>query len=371
MNHCRGRDAPLYIGAAMHSLTEQFLDKLAFTSRQAATLKALGEYRGRQALFTGQKPETLKALLTVAMVESTDSSNRIEGIVAPKARVKALVTHDTTPQNRSEQEITGYRDALEMIHRSTKDVRFSVHVLRMLHSAIYRYLPDEGGQWKTKNNEIVERGTDGEITRVRFRAVEATETPDAMDWLVTRYTDAIEDYPEQLVIIALTILDFLCIHPFRDGNGRVSRLITLTLLYHAGYDVGRYISLERLFEESRRSYYEALEACSVGWHDGKHDPTPWLDYFWGVLIRAYKEFEERVGEVEPGRGSKSERVRVAIERKIEPFPVAELERDCPGVSRETIRNVLKQLKEEGLVESRGRGPGARWLKIGDWEPVEA
>ena len=160
----------------MHSLITQYLDGLAFNAQQIATLKALGEFRGRQALFTNQKPETLEALRTVALIESTDASNRIEGIVAPEARIKALVEHDTTPQNRSEQEITGYRDALEMIHRSTTEVRVSVHVIRMLHSAIYRYLPDEGGQWKTRDNEIVERSHDGKVSRVRFKAVSAAET---------------------------------------------------------------------------------------------------------------------------------------------------------------------------------------------------
>jgi len=155
-------------------------------------------------------------------------------------------------------------------------------------------------------------------------------------------------------------LDFLCIHPFRDGNGRIARLLTLLLLYHFNYDVGRYISLERIFERTRESYYETLEVSSKGWHEVEHDVNPWLNYFWGVMQSAYNEFEERVGHLGTGRGSKTAQVRDAVQRKLGSFAISDLEHDCPGVSKETIRNVLQQLRDEGVVELRGRGRGARW-----------
>ena len=162
--------------------------------------------------------------------------------------------------------------------------------------------------------------------------------------------------------LLLPILDFLCIHPFTDGNGRVARLLTLQLLYHAAYEVGRYISLERIFEESRESYYEALEASSQGWHEDTHDVRPWMRYLWGTLLRAYKELEDRVGTITGGRGSKARQVRAAIERKVMPFSISEIERDCPGVSRDHIRRLLRQLRDEGRLVVEGRGPGARWRR---------
>lgn len=184
-----------------------------------------------------------------------------------------------------------------------------------------------------------------------------------MATMVSNYVAAIEVHNKgPLLVTPLAILDFLCIHPFTDGNGRVSRLLTLMMLYHFGYEVGRYISLERIFEESKETYYETLEASSQGWHEAKHDVRPWLNYFWGVLIRAYKEFEERVGALSSGRGSKTEQVRAAVARRIAPFAISDIESDCPGVSREMVRIVLNALRDEGQIGLKGRGPGAKWFK---------
>ena len=344
----------------MSSLSQNYLSNLTFTAEQVSALRSLGECRGRQTLFEKQRPEVLRELRTVATIESTDSSNRLEGITAPGARIKDLVLHNTNPRNRSEQEIAGYRDALELIHEAGKDMPVSVNVIRQLHSRVYSYLSEDGGRWKAADNDIVERGPGGEILRVRFSAVSAVATPHAMDSLAESYQAAVQAGQEPLVLIPLAVLDFLCIHPFRDGNGRVARLITLLLLYHFDYEVGRYISLERIFEKTKESYYGTLEASSQGWHESEHDAGPWLDYFWGVLQRAYTEFEERVGHLGAGRGAKSRRVRDAVVRKLGSFAISDLERDCPGVSKETIRNVLQSMREQGLVELRGRGRGARW-----------
>ena len=165
-----------------------------------------------------------------------------------------------------------------------------------------------------------------------------------------------------MVVIPLAILDFLCVHPFRDGNGRAARLLTLLLLYHFEYRVGRYISLERIFEESKETYYETLERCSQGWHQGKHNAYPWMDYFWGVLLRAYREFEERVGNIRTGKGSKTEQIRNAVERRIGPFAISDIESDCPWISREMIRLVLRQLRDERAIVLQGKGRGAKWIR---------
>lgn len=352
----------------MHSLNTNYLESMTFTANDLSSLQKIGEFKGQQGLFTTQIPETLDALQQVALVESSESSNRLEGIVASRARVEALVLHPTQPRNRSEQEIAGYRDALHLIHESGAHMAFSVNVIKQIHSWMYRYLPQDGGQWKMSQNDIVDRDSGGSVLRVRFRPVTPVATPGAMDLLVARYQDAIQQNREPLVVVPLAILDFLCIHPFSDGNGRSARLLTLLLLYHFGYEVGRYISLERIFEDSKVSYYETLHASSQGWHEGVHDPFPWLTYFWGVLIRAYREFEDRVGVIATGRGSKTVRVRDAVNRRLEPFAISDIERDCPGVSREMIRVVLRQLRDEGAIVSRGRGRGAKWVRImGDFK----
>ncbi len=241
---------------------------------------------------------------------------------------------------------------------------FSENVIKQLHSLIYRYLPEDGGRYKPADNSIVERDADGNVTRVRFNTVPAVQTPGAMDLLVNRYAAAL-DSPnnEPLLIIPLTILDFLCIHPFRDGNGRMARLITLLLLYHHGYQAGRYISLERIFEESKDSYYHTLETCSQGWHESEHDPMSWITYFWGVILRSYKEFEDRVGEIRTGRGSKTDQVRAAVARRIGPFAISDIVADCPNVSQDMIRRVLRGLRDEGMVILEGTGRGSKWTRI--------
>jgi len=345
----------------MNSLSINYLKELSFHQDIAASLRVIGEYRGRQDLYIRQTPEVLESLRRVSMVESVESSNRLEGITASPRRLKALLLKSVRPRDRSEQEIAGYQDALNLIHESGEDMPFSVGIVRQLHSTIYRYLPQDGGKWKAVDNTIVERGSRGETTRVRFEAVPAVATPGAMDALVSLYSEAIEEHPmEPLVVVPLAVLDFLCIHPFTDGNGRVARLLTLLLLYHHGIEVGRYISLERIFEESREAYYDTLERSSLGWHEAAHDAMPWIGYFWGVLIRAYREFERRVGTIRNGRGGKSERVRDAVCRRNAPFAISDIVVDCPGVSLETIRSVLRKMRDEGLLTLEGRGRGSRW-----------
>ncbi len=299
----------------------------------------------------------------VAQIESAESSNRIEGIEAPRRRIQGLVMGGAAPENRSEQEIAGYRDALSLVHESAAHIEPTANVIRQLHTTMYRYLPQPGGNWKMVDNEIVERDATG-VLRVRFRPVSAVATPQAMDDLAIGLRRAL--HAEQrpgLIVAPLAVLDFLCIHPFTDGNGRVSRLLTLLLLYRLGHEVGRYISLERITEESKETYYEALETSSRGWHEGRHDAHPWLDYFWGVLLRAYAEFTERVGSLQQGAGSKAALVREAVARMIGPFALNDIELQCPGVALPTIKRVLAAMRDEGLVLLEGRGRGARWRRV--------
>ena len=347
----------------MHSLSSDYLAKLRFDAQQLATLRALGEYRGKQQLYVAQSPEVLSDLRQVAVVESTESSNRLEGVVVAAHRLKSLVLKNATPKSRSEQEVAGYRDALSLIHESGEQMLFSEGTVLQLHGMLYRYMPQPGGRWKATNNDIIERHPDGS-SRIRFRPVAAHITPIAMADMIAHYRSALDQHlADPLVLVPLVVLDFLCIHPFPDGNGRMARLLTLQLLYHFDYAVGRFISLERIFEESKESYYETLEASSQGWHEATHNIAPWLDYFWGALLRAYKEFEERVGTIERRRGAKGGRVRAEILKRLSPFSISEIEEACPGISRDMVRVVLRAMKAEGLIAPTGKGRGARWLQV--------
>lgn len=345
----------------MPSFDPAYLNQLRFGPAELTTLRGLGQYRGREELFARQAPEALAALREVAFIESAESSNRIEGVTAPRERIEALVLRPTAPTDRSEQEIAGYRDALNLIHESAREMAFTSNVILQLHGMLYRYHPGTGGRWKGAPNEIVERAPDGSVARVRFVPVSPVATPQAMEELGAGYARAQDAQRDPLLLIPLAILDFLCIHPFADGNGRMARLLTLLLLYRSGYEVGRYVSLERVVEESKETYYEALEASSQGWHESAHDPLPWVRYLWGVLVAAYKEFEERVGSIREGRGSKTEMVEQAVARRSRAFHITEIEAECPGVSREMVRHVLQRLRDEGHLVIEGRGRGSKWV----------
>lgn len=346
----------------MPSFTPDYLKALTFSSSQLASIRRLGEARGRQQLFLQQVPQQLESLRQSAIIESAESSSRIEGVTAAPGRVAELVINDARPRDRSEQEIAGYRDALQLVHESYAAMPFSANVTLQLHSTLCRYQPDHGGRWKPADNQIVERDSGGQTTRIRFTPTPAVATPQAMDTLTIDYDRATgHREADPLVRIPLAILDLLCIHPFRDGNGRVARLATLLLLYHADYRVGRYISLERIIEDSKETYYESLERSSQRWHENRHDPHPWLNYFWGVLIRAYGEFESRVDSL---KGSKTDQIRQAVVRRTGLFGISDIEADCPGVSRDMVRHVLRQMKRDALISPTGLGRAAKWRRVG-------
>jgi Fic family protein len=258
-------------------------------------LTDIAEAKGREEGFLSRAPELVEKLRDSALVQSAESSNRIEGVEVEAGRAEALVLGDARPRDRSEEEVLGYRRALDLIHGSANQLPISPEVILRLHKLAQEGSGD-AGQWKQRDNEIVEFPMEGGPPRLRFKPVGALETPEAMAELCRWYTYTVNQRKVQpLVATAALVLDFLCIHPFRDGNGRVARLLTLLALYHFGYDVGRYISIERLIEETRDDYYENLRISSQGWHEGKHDLGPWLNYFLVIVRRAYIELIDKAG----------------------------------------------------------------------------
>jgi Fic family protein len=326
-------------------------------------LSDIAEYRGKQGLLAaGQSAETLRALRDSATIQSVESSNRIEGVTVPPKRLRALVAGTSPPRDRSEQEIQGYRRALHQIHSDAAGLAITPDTLRLLH-ADCQSASGDAGQFKRLDNDIVELRP-GHPPVVRFRCVMARETPAAVEELCECYRYAIEqDDVPPLIAIAALVLDFLCIHPFRDGNGRVSRLLTLLELDRHGYDVGRYVSLERLIEESREEYYENLRRSSHRWHEGAHDLTPWLNFMLAIVRRGYVELQQRMELLKAPRGAKAALVLAAVRAQPGEFRVSDLERACPGVGREWIRTLLADLKRSGEVSCQGRGRGARWRRL--------
>ncbi len=347
----------------MKSFEPGLIARQPITQELIKTIRTLGEYKGKQALFEDRAPQVLETLRTAAIISSTESSNRIEGVTAPAARIAALVEGKAWPQNRSEQEIAGYRDVLNTIHANYEHMPFSTGVVLQLHRDLYRFSADTGGQWKSADNQIVQVGPDGART-VRFQPVPAHLTREAMEELHRRFDAAWNSRDtEPLLLIAAYVLDFLCIHPFRDGNGRMARLISLFLLYRAGYEVGRYISLEQIVEQTRESYYDSLYRSSQGWHEGNHSLVPWWEYFLGVmLLQAYRELDSRVESLAAGRGAKTEMVKDVIARLPRQFHLSEIERACPGVSRPTINRVLADLRRASRLRCSRPGRNAVWEK---------
>lgn len=349
----------------MRSFEHDYLLEQPISQNLLMTVRTIGEHRGRQSLYQEQAPEVLETLKRVAMVQSVESSNRIEGITVAAERLEAIVVKKTTPKGRSEQEVAGYRDVLADIHAKANRMELSPELILRFHRQMYAHTPERGGQWKEKDNAILEVRPNGRQV-VRFRPVSALVTPEFIKKLCSFYQRAMDErQAEPLLIIASFIFDFECIHPFMDGNGRIGRLLTLLLLYQAGYEVGRYISLERLIEESKETYYEVLLKSSHGWHEAKHDLRPWWNYFLGTIIAAYREFEDHVRTITTARGAKREMVRQAVERLPHEFTAKELRRACPGVSPDTVRVVLRELQKEKLLICTGHGPGALWRKRGN------
>lgn len=323
-------------------------------------LADLGEARGKQELFTKQAPQRLKVLREHALIESAVSSNRIEGVTVDQKRIRTIVLGKSDLRDRDEEEVRGYRNALKLIHEQTAKLPVSEDTILWLYKLAKGDIWD-AGKYKEKDSDIIEKNPDG--TRVRFKTVSPSKTPAYMAELIDLWNDCIrERWVHPLIALAAFNLDFLCIHPFRDGNGRVSRLLLLLQCYHLGYDAGRYISIERIIEQSKDRYYETLEQSSWHWHEGKQDPWPYINYVLFTLKTAYREFEERVGQLRSPRGAKTEMITAAIEKTLGPFRIADIQTECPSVSIDMIRQVLKKLRESGQVVCLGRGQNAQWQR---------
>ena len=324
-------------------------------------LADLGEAKGKQDLFKNQAPQQLQRLLEHAIIESSVSSNRIEGVTTDQKRIGTVLFGKSLLKDRNEEEIRGYRDVLDAIHSQSARIEISESTIQTFHARMRGDIWD-AGQYKEKDSNIIEKYPDGR-ERIRFRTVSAQDTPNYMTELVEKWHDYLKEsrVPPLLLLCAFN-LDFLCIHPFRDGNGRVSRLLLLLGCYHLGLEVGRFISLERLIEENKERYYETLEISSQHWHNGKHDPWPYIGYLLFILKSAYKEFQTRVETSKPQNGTKTGMVHKAVESFIDSFTTADIMEQCPAVSIDLIRKVLRELSRKGKIQSSGRGRDTLWKK---------
>jgi Fic family protein len=340
--------------------------KLAETTVPLGTswlLASCMEARGKQELWTRQKPEVLRVLREQAIIQSTESSNRIEGVTVSPERLRPVVIGRAKPRDRSEEELAGYRQALDWIFSRKRTVPVTPNLVRKLHAFAQGGTTGDAGEWKKRDNEIIEILSTAE-RRLRFVPTSARETPMVMESLCSNYRLACEEERiPPLLIVATFVFDFLCVHPFRDGNGRVARLLTTLLLQSQDFQVSRYISLERLVEESRNEYYRVLAECSRGWHTGKNEILPWWNYFLGLVRKAYKDFEMQV-ESASARPAKSDVVRRTVLGQVEEFTLADLAAQLPSTSRQLIKKVLAGMKEAGEVRLAGRGRSARWIVSG-------
>lgn len=323
-------------------------------------LTLINEYKGEQRLFIEAHKDELIELVEIAKIQSTEASNRIEGIFTADDRIKSLVQAKTTPRDRDEAEIAGYRDVLNTIHENYDYIPINANYILQLHRDLYKFLGStEGGRFKTSDNIIRETDADGNEC-VRFRPVPAWETAPSIDELCKSYHEA-KSEADPLLLSLMFILDFLCIHPFNDGNGRMSRLLTLLLLYQSGFIVGKYISIERIIEESKETYYEVLQDSSINWHENENDYKPFVNYMLGVVVNAYKEFESRVELLTNPNLSKADRVREIIRKHIGTITKAELLNMNPDISDTTIQRALADMLKNGEIKKIGGGRYTKYV----------
>ena len=320
-----------------------------------ALLTQIHEFKGEQNLFIEANSDTLTQLVKVAKIQSTEASNKIEGIYTSDDRLKKIVLNKTTPRTRNEQEIAGYRDVLATIHESYEYIPLRPTMILQLHRDLYKFSGMSiGGNYKNSDNVIAETDSAGNRF-VRFQPVPAWETPEAIDFACKAYDEAVQSGADPLLLIPMFILDFLCIHPFNDGNGRMSRLLTLLLLYRSGYIVGKYISIEKVIEQSKETYYETLQQSSAGWHENQNDYTPFVRYMLGVIVAAYRDFSSRVQVLVTSGMSKPDRIREVIKGTLGKITKAEIMEKCPDISQITVQRTLIELQKKGEIIKLGGG----------------
>ena len=319
-------------------------------------LSQIHEFKGEQNLFIEAQSDTLTQLVEIAKIQSTEASNKIEGIFTSDERLKKLVTNKTTPRSRNEQEIAGYRDVLSTIHDSYEFIPVRPSIILQLHRDLYKFSGKSiGGVYKNADNVIAEEDNEGNRF-IRFQPIPAWETPKSIEALCDAFDDAIaRNEADPLLIIPMFILDFLCIHPFNDGNGRMSRLLTLLLLYRAGYIVGKYISIEKVIETTKDTYYEALQSSSQGWHEEENDYAHFVRYMLGVILSAYRDFSSRVRVLTTSRMSKPDRIREIIKDTLGKITKTEIMQKCPDISQVTVQRTLNDLIKNGDIIKIGGG----------------
>ncbi|MFR7762222.1 MAG: Fic family protein [Eubacterium sp.] len=323
-------------------------------------LTLIHEYKGEQRLFIEAHKDELNELVEIAKIQSTEASNKIEGISTSDDRLKNLAQEKTTPRNRDEAEIAGYREVLNIIHENYDYIPVNVNYILQLHRDLYKFLENvDGGLFKTSDNIIRETDLEGN-EKVRFKPVPAWETPSAMEELCKQFREA-KNEADSLLLNMMFILDFLCIHPFNDGNGRMSRLLTLLLLYQSGFIVGKYISIEKIIEKSKETYYEVLQDSSINWHENENNYKPFVNYMLGVIINAYKEFEDRVKLLTNPDLSKADRIREIIKNHIGTITKSELMEMNPDISDTTIQRALADLLKRDEIEKIGGGRYTKYV----------
>ncbi len=323
-------------------------------------LSQIHEERGKQSLYLRQKPEQLDRLVEIAKIQSTEASNEIEGIRTTETRLRKLMNEKAAPRNRNESEIAGYRDALNIVHENFEYIPLTPNYILQLHKIMFSHTDSAfGGSFKNVQNYISAEDTAGK-TYTLFTTPAPYETAPAIQELCDAYNRAIgEGRVDPLILIPIFIHDFLCIHPFIDGNGRMSRLLTTLLLYRAGYEVGKYISLEAKIAQTKGAYYDALELSQTGWHEGKDDPTPFLKYLLGIIVSAYRDFEDRMGIISP---ASEDTVRKAVESMIGRFTKREILELCPNISARTVERNLRAMVNQGKLEIQGSGKNTFYIR---------
>ena len=332
-------------------------------SNVVGLIAAIYKYAGKQELYLKQRPDELEKLVEIAKIQSTEASNAIEGIITTNTRIKQLVEEKTTPKNRDEEEIAGYRDVLNIIHESFDVIPISKNYILQLHKILYSHMNNPiAGRTKSVQNYISATYPDGH-TEILFTPLAPYETPEALEKICAEYNKVIGNFEvEPLIAIPVFIHDFLCIHPFNDGNGRMSRLLTTLLLYRSGFYVGRYISLEAKIAKNKDLYYEALRKAQDGWHEEKEDAVPFIKYLLGTILAAYKDFEERFELIEEKLPA-LEMVRKATQHKIVKFTKQDIRELCPSLSVSSIESSLRTLVKDGDLMKGGSGKNTFYVRL--------
>lgn len=356
-------DNYLFVFLCMNTL--QSLSAYRFSASQLNLFRQLGELKGHQILTARQQPEVLDSLRQIALMESVEYSNHLDNIMVSRDTVRKLVQYQLRPVSPMDRQVAGYRDALDMVVEPGEHLTLSVSLIRQLHAMLYAHLPHEGGRWRPTNKDIVERDKNGKRIGILYHTVPVSELPAAMEKTIALYHEAITKGIDPLLAIAAVTLDFMCVHPFSDGNGRIVRLLMLLMLANNGYNTGQLVSIEKILADDKAAYWHAWKSSVKGWHEGKHDPMPWINFFLKTLIRAGELMEQKVNDLhwQGVRAPKSQLIKTAIERVEGTFSVADICIEIPTVSRELVKKVIQQLKAEGSLKAVGKGRGAQWQKV--------